>query len=566
MAQHDYDIANQSFPSFRTDLNNVLAAIRSTNSGSSAPSTPFANQLWYDSNANILYIRNEDNDANIPLLSLNQTADVSSLLSTAIEPVDASGTNTAGTDLTIRAGAGTGSGAGGKITLQTADGGSSGSSVNSHATAVTIADDGNVGVGVTTPDTPLEVQIGSSGNALKLSSSTDGASVFLAFEHQESGTKHVRSRIRAASNGVEGGLLFETGASSSTSERVRIDNDGNVGVGISSSLQKFTVANSSSGIVGRFTNNSNQTLDLGVVSGSGSAGAVYYDSANSGTHDFRVGGTRMMRIMSTGELAVGTSGVSGKVFIEATGSSKPCVFSLASNTSYSGVIHRLRCATASGSGFFPIFIESGNGADTEFYVRGDGEVRADGSFVGGGADYAEMFEWSDGNSGNEDRRGYSVVLTDGNKIRKSTSDDAAADIIGIVSASPMVVGDTQSMKWEGKYLKDDFGNYIYENYTVTNWTEGETKHSYETDKIPSDVTVPKDAVVSDKNADGVELKRRKLNPEYDDTKTYIPRDERQEWGAIGMVGKLRMRSGQPTGDRWIKMRDVASGVEEWLVR
>ena len=66
------------------------------------------------------------------------------------------------------------------------------------------------------------------------------------------------------------------------------------------------------------------------------------------------------------------------------------------------------------------------------------------------------------------------------------------------------------MKWEGKYLKDDFGNYILENYTVINWTEGETKHSYETDKIPSDVTAPEDAVVSDKNEDGSELKRRKL--------------------------------------------------------
>ena len=88
-----------------------------------------------------------------------------------------------------------------------------------------------VGIGLTDPDTPLEVQIGSSGNALKLSSSTDGASVFLAFEHQESGTKHVRGRIRAASNGVEGGLIFETGASSSTSERVRLDNSGNLLVG-----------------------------------------------------------------------------------------------------------------------------------------------------------------------------------------------------------------------------------------------------------------------------------------------------------------------------------------------
>ena len=56
--------------------------------------------------------------------------------------------------------------------------------------------------------------------------------------------------------------------------------------------------------------------------------------------------------MSTGELAVGTTGTSGKVFIQATGSTKPCVYSLASNTSYTGVIHRIRCATAASSSFY----------------------------------------------------------------------------------------------------------------------------------------------------------------------------------------------------------------------
>ena len=46
MAQHDYVIANQGFPAFRTDLNNALSAIVSNNSGSSTPSTTYAYQLW----------------------------------------------------------------------------------------------------------------------------------------------------------------------------------------------------------------------------------------------------------------------------------------------------------------------------------------------------------------------------------------------------------------------------------------------------------------------------------------------------------------------------------------
>ena len=152
MAQHDYVIDNQAFPATRADLNSVLQAIVTNNSGSSAPSTTFANQIWYDSSANIIYIRNEDNDANIPLFNLDQSNDVASLLATIIDIADASGTNTAGTDLTIRAGASTGNAAGGSIKLEVADGGSSGSSVNAHATALTVLDDKKVLVGKSASD------------------------------------------------------------------------------------------------------------------------------------------------------------------------------------------------------------------------------------------------------------------------------------------------------------------------------------------------------------------------------------------------------------------------------
>jgi hypothetical protein len=48
MSQHDYDIANQSFPAFRTDLNNVLGAINSSNSGTSRPSGAVEGTIWLD--------------------------------------------------------------------------------------------------------------------------------------------------------------------------------------------------------------------------------------------------------------------------------------------------------------------------------------------------------------------------------------------------------------------------------------------------------------------------------------------------------------------------------------
>ena len=82
--------------------------------------------------------------------------------------VDGAGTDAAGSNLTFKAGAGTGTGAGGSILFQTADGaGVSGTGVNSFTTAMTIADDGAVTIagdltvnGTTTTVNSNTVEIG----------------------------------------------------------------------------------------------------------------------------------------------------------------------------------------------------------------------------------------------------------------------------------------------------------------------------------------------------------------------------------------------------------------------
>jgi hypothetical protein len=79
MAQHDYIISNQTFPSYRNDHNNSLTAIVGKNSGSSEPATKYAYQWWYDSSNNILKIRNADNDAWINFATFDQTNDRFSL-------------------------------------------------------------------------------------------------------------------------------------------------------------------------------------------------------------------------------------------------------------------------------------------------------------------------------------------------------------------------------------------------------------------------------------------------------------------------------------------------------
>ena len=75
MAQHDYTIANQTFPATRTDLNNALSAIVSTNSGATAPTSTYAYQLWYDTGNDELKMRNANDDAWITLFLFDQVAD-----------------------------------------------------------------------------------------------------------------------------------------------------------------------------------------------------------------------------------------------------------------------------------------------------------------------------------------------------------------------------------------------------------------------------------------------------------------------------------------------------------
>ena len=132
-----------------------------------------------------------------------------------------------------------------------------------------------------------------------------------------------------------------------------------------------------------------------------------------------------------------------------------------------------------------------------FRVDYAGNVYGLSSFKGTGADYAEYFEWLDGNTDSIDRRGMFVTL-DGEKIR--IANDTDDYILGVVSALPSICGDTQSEVWQGMYLKDVYGAYLTDD-------------------------------------DGNMI----LNPEYDGKNEYISREHRKEWSAVGMLGKLVVR-------------------------
>lgn len=140
-------------------------------------------------------------------------------------------------------------------------------------------------------------------------------------------------------------------------------------------------------------------------------------------------------------------------------------------------------------------------------VTADGQVMGTQAYQASGADFAECFEWLDGNPENEDRRGLFVTL-DGEKIRPAKHSDDY--ILGVVSSTPTVIGDSYSDDWHGKYVTDVFGERVLENGA---W---------------------------------------KLSDGFDEKKdsNYTSRLKRPEWAAVGLVGKLIVRDDgrcQPNG-------------------
>lgn len=135
------------------------------------------------------------------------------------------------------------------------------------------------------------------------------------------------------------------------------------------------------------------------------------------------------------------------------------------------------------------------------------------SWNASGADYAELFEWLDGNPDAADRAGRFVTL-EGEKIRLAGPDDGY--ILGVVSGNPSVVGDVHDDQWQGMYLYDIFGRPLWEDVEVP-------------EELDQDGTVLVPALVEH---------RQRLNPAYDGTQKYVPRTQRPEWDAVGLLGKL----------------------------
>jgi hypothetical protein len=200
---------------------------------------------------------------------------------------------------------------------------------------------------------------------------------------------------------------------------------------------------------------------------------------------------------------------------------------------FSGRLMQITTYTDPGTGWNAIFCRGdedndGTGQNAIWRVRGDGGTYADGAYSSGGADYSEYFE---SDSGDSIPVGTTVKL-DGNKIVKCEDGDVPIGVIRPKNGSSVVIGNAYDGRWAKMYKQDNYGAYIYEEYTV----------------------------------DGVLYERRIGNPDYVKDREYTNREKRDEWCLVGLLGQIPITKGQPMADSWSKMEDVSDTVETWFVK
>ena len=116
------------------------------------------------------------------------------------------------------------------------------------------------------------------------------------------------------------------------------------------------------------------------------------------------------------------------------------------------------------------------------------------------------------------------MTLDGEKIR--LAEPGEDYVLGIVSGNPSVVGDVHDDQWAGMYLYDIFGRPLWEDVEVPAVT------TEMPDPEDPERTVPMVVVPAHME------RRQKLNPDYDSEMPYLPRTQRPEWDAVGLLGKL----------------------------
>ena len=406
------------------------------------------------------------------------------------------------------------------------------------------------------------------------------------------------------------GILL--GVNASGTYRLVVKPDGNVGIGVSDPDSELEIFHATDPQL-KFSINTHGDAGLILCDADG---MKLYGKGASDQMRFHCDTTEVMRI-ATNSLLIGkttdatasANGISIQVHNgESESGQSPALFTKANaghainvfgeSAGVEDCSHFKNASTAWGGatkGIIKMTDASAGASTTNFFYcedSGGTEARLDtnGLYYGSGTavsaiDYAEFFESKDGKA---IPFGTSVKL-DGDKIVPCSDGDTPIGVIRPNEGSSVLGGN--SLQWHKKYKRTDYDAYETEDYEVCEWEitevvqeayteeiegkneKGEVeilkiKHDevtenkfvqYEKGKEPEGVEIPSDALV-------VKKTRRIVNPDWDSSKTYVERKDRDEWNLVGLLGQVPITKGQPVASNWIKMRDVSENVEMYLIK
>ena len=472
MAQHYYIISNQTFPNTRADINNVLSAIATNNSGTSAPASQFAGQFWIDTTSSTWTLYIHDGTDDIQFATIDTSANTVNFIDSELGDNSVTTSKIADGNVTSA-----------KLSYPLTTFSSTGIDDNATSTAITIDSSQNVqiNVGNVADSTPLIIKGGETdlsplpqtvGMLLGYSGASGFNKTGLINEFEDASG---RSALHIVNNGSA-----NSSDATKSDKRITIDYNGDIsfyedtgttpklfwdasterlGIGTTSPDAPLEVNSGTSDTNSIFKSTDNNCLIIIsdndssstiAVESDGSGGVLKFNTGGNGSYS---GNSEAMRIDSSGNVGIGTSSPSYILDVSGTGGTR-----LQSDTGTA--LNVYRTASTSTNDVMHLNSDFGGTNTKNFQIEADGDVQNTNNSYGSISDRKFKENETDANSQWNDIKALQIKNYNLKKFPDTThlgviaQDLEASGMNGLVKNKPDVFYTEYDVLPEGKNVGD----------------------------------------------------------------------------------------------------------------